>query len=59
MASTNEDLSLRLDRLERDLRELSRASRPGPTPRVDLVNQLSFLGWLRISGPTFAVMLLV
>ena len=57
MASTNDDLSLRLDRIERDVRELSQAvARPGRPSRRDLVNNLSFLGWLKISGPTFAVM---
>jgi septal ring factor EnvC (AmiA/AmiB activator) len=54
MVSTNDDLSVRIERLERDVRRLAEAG--PPTRRENLVNQLSFLGWLKISGPTFAVM---
>jgi prefoldin subunit 5 len=54
MATTHEDLSLRLDRLEHDVRELSSAlARPVASASM---NDLSFRGWLKISGPTFAVM---
>ena len=54
MATTHEDLSLRLDRLEHDVRALSSVlARPVASA---IVNDLSFRGWLRISGPTFAVM---
>jgi uncharacterized coiled-coil protein SlyX len=48
VASTNEDLTSRLDRLERDFREVSR--------RDGSMNQISLVGWLKISGPTFATM---
>jgi septal ring factor EnvC (AmiA/AmiB activator) len=54
VATTDDDLSLRLDRLERDVRRLAAAD--GGRRREDLVSQLSFLGWLKLSGPTFAVM---
>jgi len=54
MATTHEDLSFRLDRLEHDVRALSSAlARPVGSATM---NDLSFRGWLRISGPTFAVM---
>jgi uncharacterized coiled-coil protein SlyX len=48
VASTNEDLHSRLDRLERDLREIS--------ARGPAMNQISLAGWLKLSGPTFATM---
>jgi methyl-accepting chemotaxis protein len=48
VASTNEDLHSRLDRLERDLREIS--------GRGPAMNQISLAGWLKLSGPTFATM---
>jgi len=54
MATTHEDLSLRLDRLEHDVRALSSAV-ARPVGRAT-VNDLSFRGWLKISGPTLAVM---
>jgi hypothetical protein len=47
----------RLDRLERDFRELasrvSRAERQGDSA----MGRISFVDWLRISGPTFAAMI--
>lgn len=57
MASSHEDIAFRLDRLEHDLQELATSMTPPPTtaPR-DLADQISFRAWMRISGPTFAVM---
>jgi hypothetical protein len=53
VVSANDELSLRIERLERDVRRLvqARALRP-----EDPVDRLSFRGWLKLSGPTFAVM---
>jgi chaperonin cofactor prefoldin len=51
-----EELGSRLDRLESDFRKLasrvSRAEREGDSA----MSRISFVDWLRISGPTFAVM---
>jgi methyl-accepting chemotaxis protein len=54
MASTNEDLALRIQRLEHDLRRLATAA--AGERQGDPVNRLTFLGWLKLSGSTFAVM---
>jgi chaperonin cofactor prefoldin len=52
----HEELGSRLDRLERSVRELSvrlsRAERRGGSA----MSRISFVGWLQISGPTFAAM---
>jgi septal ring factor EnvC (AmiA/AmiB activator) len=55
MVSANDDLSLRIERLERDVRRLAEAA-GAATRGEDPVDRLSFRGWLRVSGPTFAVM---
>lgn len=57
MASNHEDLTFRLDRLEHDLQELATSMTPPPaTAPRDLAEQISFRAWMRISGPTLAVM---
>jgi hypothetical protein len=60
MASSDgvhDERDARVDRLERDFRELSvrlsRAERQGDSA----MSRISFVDWLRISGPTFAAML--
>jgi septal ring factor EnvC (AmiA/AmiB activator) len=55
MVSANDDLSLPVERLERDLRRLVDGPAVPARPE-DPVNRLTFRGWLRLSGPTFAVM---
>lgn len=55
MVSANEDLSVRVERLEHDLRRLVDAA-TAPARVEDPVDGLSFRGWLKLSGPTFAVM---
>jgi septal ring factor EnvC (AmiA/AmiB activator) len=54
MVSANDELSLRVERLERDVRRLAGAA--AVDRREDPVNRITFLGWLKLSGPTFAVM---
>lgn len=59
MEAASPDLTSRLGRLERDLEELARimARRPaGSDSNGDPLARISFSAWLRISGPTFAVM---
>lgn len=55
MVSANDDFSVRIERLERDVRRLVEAAGAIARPE-DPVDRLSFRGWLKVSGPTFAVM---
>jgi outer membrane murein-binding lipoprotein Lpp len=55
MVSGSDELSLRIERLERDVRRLAEAA-GAATRGEDPVDRLSFRGWLKLSGPTFAVM---
>lgn len=61
MASTHEELDVRLDRLERDFRELATVV-SGSLRRQDrrgdsAVNRISLVAWLQITGPTFATLI--
>ncbi len=63
MPANHEELTLRLERLEHDLQELAMAmSQPpraqDPTGPADLADRISFRAWMRISAPTFAVMVM-
>ena len=56
MPATQEEFALRLQQLERDFQELmARMSQPHPA-LPDLAEQISFRAWMRISAPTFAVL---
>jgi hypothetical protein len=60
VASTHEELDVRLDRLERDFRDFSTAvsgSLRRRDPRGDsAVNRISLVAWLQITGPTFVTL---
>jgi outer membrane murein-binding lipoprotein Lpp len=59
VATTTEDLNTRLDRLERDFRDLSSEVSASMRARSDgeaALNRISLLAWLQISGPTFATL---
>jgi outer membrane murein-binding lipoprotein Lpp len=56
VASTQEDLSARLDRLERDFRVFSSEVSASMRTRGDALNRISLMAWLQISGPTIATM---
>ena len=52
----HEDLGSRLERLERRVGELSLRLSRAERNEGYAMNGISFTGWLRISGPTFAAM---
>ena len=54
---THADLSSRLDRLERNVGELSARLSRAEGRGGSAMSRISFVGWLQISGPTFAAML--
>jgi hypothetical protein len=59
--STDRDVGTRLARLERDFEELvsalpDRSQIASVQTTGDTLARLSFVGWLKVSGPTFAVM---
>jgi outer membrane murein-binding lipoprotein Lpp len=59
VATTTEDLSSRLDRLERDFRDFSSevsASMRTRSQGDSTLNRISLMAWLQISGPTFATL---
>ena len=61
MASTQEEIQVRVDRLERQVRGLSdsvlRSQRGSAGRGGDAgVSRISFAAWLQVSGPTFAAM---
>ena len=62
MVSTHEELDVRLERLERDFRELSTAVSSSLRRRDQrgdsAVNRISLGAWLQITGPTFVTMVL-
>jgi hypothetical protein len=62
MATSIEDLAARVERLERRLQERSMQRTPAsdaPDPLVRRIwSSIPFSAWLKISGPTFAVMAL-
>ena len=51
-----EELGSRLDRLERNVRELSVRLSRAERQAGSAMSRISFVGWLQISGPTFAAM---
>ena len=53
-----EGFGARLDRLEHDVRELSARLSRGDGPGAFALSRISFVGWLQVSGPTFAAMVL-
>jgi exonuclease VII small subunit len=56
MART-EDFGARLERLEHHFAELADAmNRPSTHPSADPLARISLAAWLKVSGPTFAVM---
>jgi anti-sigma-K factor RskA len=55
MATNIEDLAARVARLERQQEERAMSQKPGVH---SLWHKIPFSAWLRISGPTFAVMAL-
>ena len=56
MAMT-EDFGARLERLEHHFAELADAmNRPSTQPSADPLARISLAAWLKVSGPTFAVM---
>ena len=58
MTAPPEDFALRLTQLEREFQELSaRVSTSPPHALPDLADQISLRAWLKISAPTFAVLL--
>jgi peptidoglycan hydrolase CwlO-like protein len=62
VSHTIDQLADRLDRLERDLREVSVAvtrSRQQPPDRsTRILERVSFVAWLELTGPTFATLVL-
>ncbi len=58
MSAQTDELVLRVERLEQDLRELNATVSPSILNRsqADLADAMSFRAWMRISAPTFAVM---
>jgi len=60
MSATLEDLASRLRQLERELQELTvTVSHRPPSPEAgDLADRISFRAWMRISAPTFGVMVM-
>jgi septal ring factor EnvC (AmiA/AmiB activator) len=66
MSATPEDLSARLDRVERDLRRVAddmalvrvTQSERSDGSRETVLSRVSFRAWLEITGPTFATMVL-
>jgi len=55
--ATTEDFSARLERLEHGFAEIADAmNRPSAHPSEDPLARISLAAWLKLSGPTFAVM---